>query len=121
MAAAFFNRMVDAELAAALSAGTEPAERVHPVVATAMAEIGFDLSGVKPRRLTPELASGCGWLITMGCGEQCPVIPGAKRLDWPLPDPKGGSLDDVRDVRDQVARRVREFITEQGWSKVGPA
>ena len=119
MAAAFFNRMVDHELASALSAGTEPAERVHPVVATAMAEIGFDLSGVKPRRLTPELAKGCGWLITMGCGEECPVVPGAKRLDWPLSDPKGGSLDAVREVRDQVAQRVRAFISEQGWTKVG--
>lgn len=118
MAAAFFNRMVDDELAVGISAGTQPAERVHAVVATAMAEIGFDLSGVKPRKLTPELAAGAGWLVTMGCGEECPVIPGVKRADWPLVDPKGGTLDAVRDVRDEVARRVRAFIAEQGWTKV---
>ena len=118
MAAAFFNRMVDEELAVAISAGTQPAERVHPVVATAMAEIGFDLSGVKPRKLTPELAAGAGWLITMGCGEECPVVPKVQRADWPLVDPKGGTLDAVRDVRDEVSRRVREFIAEQGWTKV---
>ena len=118
MAAAFFNRMVDEEMAAALSAGTQPADRVHAVVATAMAEIGFDLSGVKPRKLTPELAAGAGWLVTMGCGEECGVVPGAQHLDWPLADPKGASLDAVREVRDEVAQRVRGFIEDRGWSKV---
>jgi arsenate reductase len=118
MAAAFFNRMVDDEMAVGLSAGTQPAERVHPVVATAMAEIGFDLSAVKPRKLTAELAAGAGWLITMGCGEECPVVPGAQRADWPLPDPKNGTLDAVREVRDEVAQLVREFIRERGWVRV---
>jgi arsenate reductase len=118
MAAAFFNRMANPELAVATSAGTEPAEGVHPGVAAAMAEVGFDLSGVRPRKLTPELASGAAWLITMGCGENCPVVPGVARDDWPVPDPKGGTLEATRAVREQVRARVSAFLDAQGWKRM---
>jgi arsenate reductase (thioredoxin) len=84
MAAAFFNALADLEKARAVSAGTQPGERVHPEVQSAMADIGIDLSGARPQHLTDELARGAQWLITMGCGEACPHVPGLKRDDWPL-------------------------------------
>ena len=83
MAAAFFNRLADARLAQAVSAGTQPAEQVHPVVVTAMAEVGIDLAAAKPQKLTAELAQGADLLITMGCGDECPYVPGLRREDWP--------------------------------------
>lgn len=117
MAAAFFNALADPARAHAVSAGTEPGERVHPEVVTAMKEIGIDLSMMKPQRLTRELASGARLLVTMGCGESCPVIPGARRDDWPLPDPKGKPLETVREIRDEVRDRVRKLIEAEGWSR----
>src|SRR3954466_16360560 len=87
MAAAFFNSL--AKKASAISAGTNPGERVHPEVVAAMAEVGIDLSGGKPQLLTQALASGAELLITMGCGDECPHVPGLRRDDWPLEDPKG--------------------------------
>src|SRR5947209_12051397 len=89
MAAAFFNALADPLRAQAISAGTHPGERVHPEVVTAMLESGIDLSGVRPRQLTAEIAQGVHSLITMGCGDECPVVPGAERDDWPLPDTNG--------------------------------
>ena len=80
-----------------------------------MAERGIDLTGVTPRRLTEDLAAGAAWLITMGCGEQCPFIPGARVEDWPLADPKGRPLDEVRAIRDEVERRVQALIAREGW------
>ena len=115
MAAAFFNGLADPDRARALSAGTAPAERVHAEVVTVMAECGIDLTGVTPRRLTADLAAGAAWLITMGCGDQCPFIPGTLIEDWPLPDPKGRPLDEVRDIRDEIARRVQALIAREGW------
>jgi arsenate reductase len=115
MAAAFFNGLADPDSARALSAGTAPAERVHTEVVTVMAECGIDLTGVTPRRLTADLAAGAAWLITMGCGDQCPFIPGAHIEDWPLPDPKGRPLDEVRDIRDEISRRVQALIAREGW------
>jgi len=119
MAAAWFNRVADPSRARAISAGTDPGPRVHPEVVTAMAEIGVDLSGSTPQRLTVELARGARALITMGCGDQCPVVPGAMRLDWPLPDPKGRPIDDVRAIRDEIRRRVERLIAEHGWGASG--
>jgi arsenate reductase len=114
MAAAFFNRLVDPARAVALSAGTQPAERVHPEVITAMQELGIDLHGAVPQRLTESLARDATWLVTMGCGEECPIVPGVKREDWPLADPKGLGLDAVRTIRDEVRARVMAFAHREG-------
>ena len=114
MAAAFFNQLADPRRARALSAGTEPGTRVHPEVIDVMREVGIDLSTAVPQLLTPELASGARWLITMGCGESCPVIPGAQREDWPLDDPKAQPMDVVRRIRDQVRDRVTRFVETRG-------
>ena len=113
MAAAVFNRLVNPAQGRALSAGTHPADRVHAVVVDAMREIGIDLSTARPQLLTPEMARSVDWLITMGCGDECPVAPGVEREDWPLPDPKGKGVDDVRAIRDEIASRVRDFIERQ--------
>jgi len=117
MAAAFFNRLADPARARALSAGTSPGERVHPEVLDAMREVGVDLSEVRPQRLTPELTAGARHLVTMGCGEQCPVVPGARVHDWPLEDPKGKPVERVREIRDEVRERVRAFVEEHGWAR----
>jgi arsenate reductase len=116
MAAAFFNALADPARARAISAGTEPAERVHPEVVAAMQEVGLSLDGARPRRLTPELAEGVAWLVTMGCGEACPVVPGARREDWPVEDPKGRPLGEVRAIRDEVRRRVEKLIAAERWT-----
>jgi arsenate reductase (thioredoxin) len=115
MAAAWFNRMADPARARAISAGTDPGPRVHPEVVAAMAELGVDVSGRTPQRLTPELAMGARALVTMGCGDRCPVVPGAVREDWPLPDPKGRPLAEVRAIRDEIRVRVERLIEEHGW------
>lgn len=117
MAAAFFNAAADPKKAIAISAGTEPAAKVHPEVLEAMREVGIDLTSAKPNKLTPELAKGSKYLVTMGCGEACPVVPGAKVLDWPLQDPKGQSKDAVLKIRDQVRERVRELVEGEGWAR----
>ncbi len=96
----------------ARSAGTTPAERVHPVVLEAMREVGVDLSDRTPQLLTRELAQWADVVVTMGCGDQCPVIPGTRYLDWELPDPAGRPLDEVRGTRDQIDRRVHELLAE---------
>ncbi|MBX3465537.1 MAG: arsenate reductase ArsC [Planctomycetes bacterium] len=117
MAAAFFNATADPAKAVAISAGTAPAARVHPEVLEAMREVGLDLAGATPTRLTPELARGARFLITMGCGEACPVVPGVTREDWPLQDPKGQSPDAVQRIRDEVRERVRGFVAREGWAR----
>jgi arsenate reductase len=114
MAAAFFNAAVDPAAARAVSAGTEPGVRVHPEVVAVMREVGIDLASAVPQRLTPELASGAAWLVTMGCGDACPFVPGAKAEDWPLADPKGLSLQAVRQIRDEVRARVEAFVKREG-------
>lgn len=115
MAAAFFNQLADPAKARAASAGTQPGEHVHPEVVVAMREEGLDLAGAKPRLLTLELAEGASLLVTMGCGEACPVVPGLRRADWPLPDPKGQPVERVREIRDQIRDRVRELIAAERW------
>ena len=109
MAAAFFNQLVDPSLARAVSSGTHPGERVHPEVVAAMREVGIDLSDAKPRKLTQELAEGAQLLVTMGCGDECPVVPGLRRDDWPLQDPKGQSVEQVRKIRDDIRARVEKL------------
>jgi arsenate reductase len=114
MAAAFFNAAAPRD-ARAISAGTQPADRVHAEVVTVMREAGIDLASAVPQRLTPESATGAAWLITMGCGDACPFVPGAQVEDWPLPDPKGQSLDAVRTIRDDVRARVEAFGKREGF------
>ena len=121
MAAGFFNLLADPARAHAVSAGTEPAERVHPEVVAAMAEAGIDLSAARPRMLTAELARSASLLVTMGCGDACPVVPGLVPVDWPLPDPKGQPLERVREIRDAVRAHVQELIEKEGWSRSAPS
>jgi arsenate reductase len=120
MAAAFFNSMANPSMARALSAGTNPGERVHPEVLSTMKEVEIDLSVAKPQLLTADLARGAELLITMGCGDQCPVVPGARREDWPLTDPKGQSLERVREIRDEIRARVWKLLAREGWYKHRP-
>ena len=116
MAAAYFNALADPGRAHALSAGTAPGEHVHPPVVEVMKEAGIDLTDVRPQRLTADLAAGASHLITMGCGDACPYIPGAKVEDWPLDDPKGQPLERVREIRDEIRSRIETLIGAQGWS-----
>lgn len=113
MAAAFFNQLVDPQKAKAVSAGTEPGQRVHPEVQAVMQEVDIDLSDAKPQKLTEELAKGSQLLITMGCGDKCPYVPGLRRDDWPLRDPKGLPMEQVRAIRDEVKERVQSLITAE--------
>jgi arsenate reductase (thioredoxin) len=110
MAAAFFNHLVVPSKAKALSAGTHPAHRVHPEVVQVMKEVGIDLSTAKPQRLTEELAKDANLLITMGCGDECPFVPGLKWDDWPLPDPKGKDINEVHRIRDEIRDRVSKLL-----------
>ena len=116
MAAAWFNRLADPAKARAISAGTDPGSRVHPEVIDAMNEVGVDLSKAVTTRLTTEVAQQAQMLITMGCGDQCPLVPGVRRDDWPLEDPKGKPIADVRAIRDDIRQRVEALLVDQGWS-----
>jgi arsenate reductase len=111
MSQAFFEQLA-AGRHEARSAGTAPAERVHPEVAEAMREVGIDLSARTPRKLTDELATWADVVVTMGCGDQCPYIPGKRYIDWELPDPRGMPLPEVRRIRDEIQRRVQELVRQ---------
>ncbi|MBB5339608.1 low molecular weight phosphatase family protein [Tunturiibacter gelidoferens] len=113
MSAAFFNQLVDPDLAHGISAGTHPAEHVHPVVVDAMREVGIDLSNAKPQKLTAELAKNAEMLVTMGCGDECPYVPSLRRDDWPLPDPKGQGIEIVRQTRDEIKQRVLKLLARE--------
>lgn len=115
MAAAWFNLLADPSQARAISAGTNPGPRVHLEVVVAMKEVGVDLSQAPTSKLTSELAQRAQLLITMGCGDQCPVVPGLERDDWPLEDPKGKPLDQVRHIRDEIRDRVTQLLDARGW------
>ena len=117
MAAAFFNQLVDPMKAQASSAGTEPGSRVHPEVVVVMKEVGIDLTTAKPQKLTQELANDAALLITMGCGDKCPYVPGLRRDDWPLRDPKGLPAEEVRAIRDDVKHRVQSLIEIERFGK----
>ncbi len=119
MAAAVFNQLADPEMARAISAGTQPGARVHPEVVTVMREHGVDLSSAVPVKLTVGVAATADILVTMGCGESCPVVPGIEREDWPLEDPKGLALERVREIRGEVERRVRQLLVGRGWLGAG--
>ena len=112
MAAAYFNKLADPRTGRALSAGTRPGDRVHPEVVQVMQEEGIDLRDARPQKLTPDLAAGAQLLITMGCGDECPYVPGLRRDDWPLDDPKGQPIERVRMIRDDIRRRVEGLIAQ---------
>jgi arsenate reductase len=110
MAAALFNLYADRKQCMAISAGTQPADQVHSEVVTVMREVGIDLTSARPQKLTTELAKGASVLVTMGCGEQCPFVPGLRTIDWALTDPKGQSLESVRAIRDEIHERIKTLI-----------
>jgi arsenate reductase len=111
MSAALFER-AGAGRHIALSAGTTPADHVHPEVVAVMQELGIDLSDRRPQLLTRALAEQADVVVTMGCGDACPYIPGKRYIDWDLPDPKGRPISEVRATRDDIARRVKELVTD---------
>jgi L-amino acid N-acyltransferase YncA/protein-tyrosine-phosphatase len=113
MAAAWLTALADPARARAVSAGTRPGERVHAEVVAVMREVGIDLASVTPRLLTPELAASAQLLVTMGCGDACPVVPGLRHADWPLDDPKGQPLEIVRAIRDEIRARVQALVDEE--------
>jgi arsenate reductase (thioredoxin) len=111
MAEALFNRAADGR-ALGRSAGSRPAEAVHPIVVEAMAEIGIDLSAAKPKAVGPDVLDGADWVVTMGCGDECPVVPGAKRVDWEVADPANASLNGVRGIRKDIKRLVDLLLAD---------
>ncbi len=117
MAAALFNLEADPAKARAISAGTDPGPHVHPEVLDAMRELGVDLASVRPQKLTDAVAHQAQVLVTMGCGDECPVVPGAVRDDWPLEDPKGKPVHRVREIRDEIRERVRALVRKSGWDR----
>ncbi|MGN6256528.1 MAG: low molecular weight phosphatase family protein [Solirubrobacterales bacterium] len=104
----------------ARSAGTTPGDRVHPEVAEAMRELGIEIGDRRPHRLTQEDAEWADVVVTMGCGDECPYVPGRRYLDWDLPDPKGQPLDAVRATRDEIAARVEELVAELDQAPAAP-
>jgi arsenate reductase (thioredoxin) len=118
MAAAFFNKLADPAKARALSAGTAPVDRVHPELVEVMREEGIELSRVRPQKLTTELTADAQLLITVGCGDECPYVPGVRRDDWPLEDPKGKSIELVRAIRDDIRARVEALVVREGVASV---
>jgi arsenate reductase len=113
MAAAWLTALADPALGEAISAGTEPAPQIHPEVIEAMREVGIDISDRRPRLLTEEVVRGATMLITMGCGERCPVFLGIRREDWTLPDPKGRPLEEVRAIRDAIRAKVEDLVRRE--------
>ena len=111
MAAALLTARADDRIVVS-SAGSAPGETLNPAVVAAMAELGLDISSEKPKKLTGAMGLAADVIVTMGCGDECPVYPGKRYLDWELPDPAGKDLDEVRAIRDDVARRVDGLITE---------
>jgi protein-tyrosine-phosphatase len=111
MSQALFDRASDGKHTA-LSAGTTPAEHLHPEVIDVMREVDIDLADRRPQLLTRELAEQADIVITMGCGDQCPYIPGKRYIDWDLPDPKGRPLAEIRATRDEIATRVSDLLAE---------
>ena len=117
IAAALFNQLADPQKARAISAGTHPGTRVHPEVVAVLGELGLDVSNAPTTKLTPDVAAEASMLITMGCGDECPVVPGVVRDDWPLEDPKGKPIERVREIREEIRERVRALIAREGFSR----
>ena len=121
MAAAFFNALADPDRARAVSAGTQPAAAVHPAVVDVMNEAGIDISDRRPQQLTPELAAGAKLLVTMGCGNECPHVPGLTVDDWPLGDPKDRPRAEVVRIRDEIRDRVAALLHARHWLRTEPS
>ncbi|KAF9580008.1 hypothetical protein BGW38_003513 [Lunasporangiospora selenospora] len=115
MAAAFFNKHKTQDGVKGISAGTNPASEVHSVVRSIMLEKDVDLTNITPVKLTPELAKTCSTIITMGCGETCPYVPGVTIIDWKITDPKDKSQDDARKIRDEIETKIKVFIAENNY------
>ncbi|KAG2237645.1 protein tyrosine phosphatase [Thamnidium elegans] len=115
MATAFFNKHKTSDKVLGISAGSVPADKVHPNVVEVMAAIGIDLSNVKPQKLTKELAETVSIIVTMGCNEACPYVPGVQIIDWLIPDPKGSDANSTLTIRDDIEERIKQFIKEQGF------
>jgi protein-tyrosine-phosphatase len=113
MALGFFNRMAG-DRAVAYSGGSEPADQINPAAVAVMAEKRIDISGEHPKRWTDEMVEAADVVVTMGCGDTCPFIPGRRYEDWTLPDPAGQPVDAVRPVRDEIETRVRELLVSLG-------
>lgn len=113
MALGFFGRLAG-DRAIAYSAGSEPADRINPSAIEVMAEQGIDITAQQPRRWTENMVEAADVVVTMGCGEECPFIPGRRYVDWPLADPAGQPVDAVRPIRDEIESRVRQLLTELG-------
>jgi arsenate reductase len=111
MSQALFERSAGAAHQAR-SAGTTPGDRVHPVVAEAMREVGMEVGDHTPQKLTDELGRWADIVVTMGCGDECPYIPGRRYIDWDLKDPKGLPIGEVREIRDDIAKRVEGLLAE---------
>lgn len=121
MAAAFFSALADPKRTESISAGTQPGARIHPEVVEVMREVGIDLSDRTPQQLRDEQTQTAALLITMGCGDECPYVPGLRRDDWPLEDPKGKPIETVRQIRDQIRARVQELIERERWAPTNSA
>jgi arsenate reductase (thioredoxin) len=117
MAAAWFNRLADPQKARAISAGTNPGTRVHPEVVETMREVGVDLTSAPITKLTADVAAQARVLVTMGCGDECPYVPGVRVEDWPLEDPKGQPVERVREIRDEIRDRVDALLQREGWNR----
>jgi arsenate reductase (thioredoxin) len=113
MALGWFRHLAG-ERAVAYSGGSEPADQVNPAAVRAMAEVGIDIAGEQPRRWTDDAVRAADVVVTMGCGDSCPVFPGRRYEDWPLDDPAGRPVEDVRAVRDEIEQRVRALLTDLG-------
>jgi arsenate reductase len=116
IAAALFNTLANPARARAISAGTRPGTAVHPEVVTVMQEVGIDLSAARPQYLSSDLTQDAHIVITMGCGDECPLIPDVERDEWPLGDPKGQPPETVRRIRDEIRKKVEELIKERKWN-----
>jgi arsenate reductase len=116
MAAALFNTLADSSRARAISAGTQPGPAVHPEVVLVMRELDIDLSEARPQYLSTDLIKDAHIVITMGCGDECPLVPGVERDDWPLDDPKEQPVEKVRQIRDDIKKRVVALIKERRWA-----
>jgi arsenate reductase (thioredoxin) len=113
MAAGWLRHLADGRVGV-LSAGSEPAEHLNPSAIEAMAEVGIDIAGHQPQRWDEEILGAADVVVTMGCGDTCPVVPGTRYLDWPLDDPAGRGVEDVRPIRDEIRDRVQALLAELG-------
>jgi len=111
MAAGWMRLLGDSTIGV-LSAGSEPADQINPVAVAAMAEVGIDIAGHHPQRWNEAMLEDIDVVITMGCGDECPYVPGVRYIDWELPDPAGQSIEAVRGIRDEIERRIRELLDE---------